>query len=216
MARHGVAATTAVFAMTIVVDIGAARYGNDYSIERLIEEFHPEVLYGFDPMPFVTIPFASEIIANSGEGTYGEYEVEVDGCRVIVQGRAAWVYDGEIGLFRDGLSTHVVEDPRLEQVACFDLAGFLCEVDSRHVHPSQSPAIILKIDAETAEYTLLEHLIATGHDRWLKLAWIEWHCLTCGRGAGGHRQGCRDRGESAARREQIEREISCELAEWRW
>jgi hypothetical protein len=209
MARHGVAARAAVLAMTIVVDIGCARYGNDYSIERLIEEFHPEVLYGFDPIPFVTSPFASEIIANSGEGAYGEYEVEVDGCRVVVQGRAAWIYDGEIGLFRDGLSTHVVEDPTREQVPCFDLAYFIRSIPS-------DQEIILKIDAETAEYPLLEHLIATRTDELLKLAWVEWHCETCGRGAGGHRQGCRDRGESAERRERIEQEISCELAEWRW
>src|SRR5262245_49585252 len=33
----------------IVIDVGCARYGGDYSIERLIEKFDPDALYGFDP-----------------------------------------------------------------------------------------------------------------------------------------------------------------------
>ena len=36
---------------SVVIDVGCARIGAAHSMERLIDEFHPKVLYGFDPMP---------------------------------------------------------------------------------------------------------------------------------------------------------------------
>jgi len=175
----------------IVIDIGCARYGGDYSIERLIEEFNPAVLYGFDPNP---APFRE--VASLGEGLYGEYETEVDACRVVVQGRAAWTYDGQIGYRDEGLNSWLTDYPSAPKVPCFDLARFIAEISI------DDGEIVLKCDAEGSEYELLEHLIATRTDALLKLAWIEWHPKLI---------------ENAVqRRAKIEAEIACELAEWNW
>lgn len=141
----------------IVIDIGCARHGNDYSIERLIEEFHPEILYGFDPHPATTaVP----------PGQCDSYAI--DDTVVFVERLAAWIYDGEIGFRQDGLNSWITELKGAEQVRCFDLAKF---IENR----APDKEIVLKIDAEGSEYDLLRHLILRGADKRLKLAWIEWH-----------------------------------------
>lgn len=171
----------------IVIDVGCARYGNDYSIERLIEEFHPSVIYGFDP--------------NQGPDEYPHPPNPLDaptgptsGTSVVIEKKAAWIYDGEIGFQSDGLNSWVTEMNGAPKVPCFDLARFILEEMPYYEPPHE---IILKIDAEGSEYDLLRHLIAKGADKLLKLAWVEWHEP--------------DRG-----RAQIEAEISCPLEEWRW
>ena len=37
--------------MTIVVDLGCFPHRGEISIEPLVERYHPDVLYGFDPWP---------------------------------------------------------------------------------------------------------------------------------------------------------------------
>ena len=162
----------------IVVDVGCARYGADYSIERLIEEFHPEILYGFDP------------------GYTGELLFEQDGCTVTVSREAAWTYDGRVAFEIAGLSGGVRDSG--VTVRCVDLARFLFELPV-------GEEVALKMDAEGAEYQLLEHLIETGADRRLKLAWVEWHPARV-----------RVNGKPDARRAAIEARIGCEMHEWRW
>jgi FkbM family methyltransferase len=183
--------------MTLVIDIGCARYGNDYSIERLIEEFKPDVVWAFDPHP--STPDAFD----------GEAE---DATTVHLRGEAAWTYDGEIGFFSDGLNSKVDFNGQYAwpKIPCFDLAKF---IRAQHTPDQQ---IILKIDAEGSEYELLEHLIQTKTDDLLELAWVEWHCLRCFRGAGGHRTDCDDYEAGQKRRAWIERNLSCELKEWGW
>ena len=136
----------------IVIDIGCARYGGDYSIERLIEEFHPDVLYGFDPHSSLA-------------------EIEIDGdigdTIVSLKRKAAWTFDGEVGYREDGLNSWVTDDPTAPKVPCFDLARFIEELPETE--------IVLKIDAEGSEYDLLSHLILTGADERLSLVWCEWH-----------------------------------------
>jgi hypothetical protein len=174
--------------MTIVIDVGCARYGNDYSIERLIEEFHPAIIYGFDPnqgrdeYPWTPNP--------PGMGPTGPTHATA----IHIEKKAAWIYDGEIGFQSDGLNSWVTEMNGAPRVPCFDLARFISE-EMPYYEPSHE--IILKIDAEGAEYDLLRHLISRGADKLLKLAWVEWHQP--------------DRG-----RAEIEQEIACELMEWNW
>ena len=174
----------------IVIDVGAARYGGDFSVERLIEEFHPAQLYAIDP------------------NLSSDYEVAADDTQIVWMHAAAWIFDGEIGFIREGL-TSCTTNRTDEMVGCFDLARFIRQLPS-------DEEIVLKIDAEKSEYDLLEHLIATRTDELLQLIWVEWHCIACGRGAGGHRPGCEADPEGERRRSEIERDISCELAEWRW
>lgn len=168
--------------MKIVIDIGCARYGGDYSIERLIEEFHPDVLYGFDPNPATTDKPAGQC-----EG------YDLDGTAVFVERLAAWTHKGEIGYLEDGLNSCISHSG--EPVECFDLADYIRR-------RPDGAEVILKIDAEGSEYDLLEHLIETGADERLSLAWVEWHDLPDG--------------THVSRRVDIERNIRCQVDEWRW
>lgn len=164
----------------IAVDVGCARYGGDYSIERLIEEFSPTMVFGFDPAWDDSM-----------------FEVpENTGTTVVVQKAAAWTYTGEIGFEGSGLGGHIASSPRL--VPCVDLASFIRSLPS-------DEEIVLKIDAEGAEYDLLEHLIALRVDELLTLAWVEWHP-----------PGARVNSRPDKQREAIEEAISCEITEWRW
>ena len=160
------------------IDVGCARYGGDYSIERLAQEFQPDFIYGFDP--------ASDY----------EPRFSLDKTEVRVSKAAAWVHDGETGFKVAGLGGHVdSRSPSL--VECVDLAGVIVDVYEKH-----GPGLVLKVDAEGAEYYLLEHLIAQGADELLELAWVEWHPGTIKDGVG--------------RRMGIEASIGCALTEWRW
>ena len=161
--------------MTVVIDVGCARYGGAYSIERLVEEFDPDVLYGFDP--------------NAGAGEAVGYGAS---RRIVVSKMAAWTYDGSIGYTNRGTGGTVMEDGGVT-VPCVDLAKFI----SRN-HDKRT---ILKIDAEGAEYPLLEHLIDQQIDRLLELAWVEWHPVY-------------DPGRD--REQRIRDTIGCELADWRF
>lgn len=173
--------------MKIVIDIGCARYGGDYSIERLIEEFEPDLLYGFDPNWSADMFDPPDDLKTS----------------IVVSNEIAWTYDGTIGFHTDGLNSWVTELRGAEERPCFDLSDFIIgqykitydRVDGDFERDETE--IILKIDAEGSEYDLLRHLINKGSDKLLSLAWVEWHQP--------------DRG-----REQIEREIRCEITEWRW
>lgn len=179
--------------MTVVIDVGCARYGGDFSIERLIHEFKPVMVYGFDPN--------DEIVASAPEGSERVNEtrwVTPEGVGVALEKKAAWTYDGEIGYRSDTLNSWITDAVDAPKVECFDLARFIVERAGRD--PSQE--IVLKMDAEGAEYDLLDHLIETRADALLKLAWIEWHPKKV---QNGNR-----------RRQQIEEQIACEIVEWRW
>ena len=169
----------------IVIDVGCARYGGDYSIERLIEEFHPHILYGFDPNPVVPV---SEM-----------YEVFDDPVltKVVLERKAAWIYDGEIGYVDTGLGSWITERTEEMRVKCLDLARFILELPKDE--------IALKMDAEGAEYEILEHLIATGANEMLSLVWLEWHPA-----------GAPVNSRPDERRDAIEEGLGCELHQWNW
>lgn len=155
----------------IVVDVGCARYGDDYSIERLVEELHPHTLFGFDP----------------NAPAHADADGDTD---VIVSSAAAWTHDGAIGYGNPGLCGFLTTADDAQQVPCIDLARFIVDLPA-------GETIALKIDAEGAEYELLEHLIATGADRRLTLAWVEWH-------------------DPQGARALIEERLRCDLREWAW
>jgi hypothetical protein len=178
--------------MTIVIDIGCAAHGGDVSIPHLIEDYAPSVIYGFDP----------------AVGFYNEY---TEGDTLIVERpEAAWTRDGTVGFIVAGLGGHV--DPQGTETSCFDLAEFI------HLKWTPKAEIILKMDAEGAEYTVLPWLVKQNADRKLKLAVIEWHCELCGIGGNGrHRDNCKaDKDWWIERRERVESAMRCETAEWGW
>jgi FkbM family methyltransferase len=139
----------------IVIDVGCARWGNDYSIERLIQWYHPDVLIGFDPAKDVAkaMPRA-DVLATAK-------------TQVILRREAAWVYDGEVRFMEDGLNSQVGDAEHWPLVRCVDLARVIEELP-------EGP-VVLKLDAEGAEYDLLEHLIATGAAARLTRLLVEWH-----------------------------------------
>lgn len=138
--------------MKVVIDVGCARYGGDYSIERLIEHFEPDALYGFDP---AWEP--SMFDANAYPQT-----------NVRVSTDVAWTRRGLIHFMQDGLNGQVGDFDFWPLVRCIDLARFIKGFQT-------AEEIILKMDAEGSEYALLDHLIDKGVDERLSLAWIEWH-----------------------------------------
>lgn len=174
----------------IVLDVGSATHGSDSSIPYLIETFKPETLYGFDPAE----PDADYL--------YG-------GATVLLKKAAAWTYDGSIGFVVAGLGGHVAPGSG-NAYRCVDLARFILDV------ASEGEEVVLKIDAEGAEYTLIPHLVAHGADLFLKLALIEWHCADCGIGGNGrHREGCKgDHVAWTKRREIVEGLLRCPTEEW--
>lgn len=172
-------------ALRVVFDVGCAAYGGDESIPYLIEEFTPDVLVGLDP---------SRKVRDGRAYEHG-------GTRVFTYRKAAWLYDGEVAFTEAGTSGKVGEGPL---VPCVDLLRLIRE------HASWE--VFLKMDCEGSEYALLPHLRDHDADLLLKLAWVEPHCLTCGRG-GGHREGCDDM-ESYERYERLEATMRCEMHRW--
>lgn len=141
----------------IVIDVGCGKYGGDYSIERLLTEYTPDILYAFDPNESglrAAVDAASEHTRRRGSQVYFDNV-------------AAWMFDGEVGFREDGLNSWVSDDPTAPKVRCIDLARFIEDL------PEDD--IVLKLDCEGAEYDLLADLILKGADRCLTLALVEWH-----------------------------------------
>jgi Methyltransferase FkbM domain len=138
--------------MKTVIDVGCARYGGDFSIERLIDKFHPDVLYGFDPS-------WDESMFTPWDGIT---------TKVIVSKRAAWTHSGQVRFLDDGLNGQIGDAEHWPFVPCVSLARFIRQL-------STADEVILKMDCEGSEYELLEHLMFKGVDERLSLAWIEWH-----------------------------------------
>jgi FkbM family methyltransferase len=162
--------------VTTVIDVGCARYGGDYSLERLIEMYEPSTVYGFDPA------WAAEMFDPPADLQ----------AMVTVSNEAAWTYDGTVRFMADGLNSQVGNHEHWAEVPCIDLARFIGELPDG--------PIILKLDAEGAEYNLLDDLIARDIDSRLQLVVVEWH----------------ERPAWEARRARIERRLACPLEEWRW
>ena len=156
-------------ARTIVIDVGCADQGHDNSIRKLVDRFHPGMLYGFDP----------------AEAMGQAYMVEETSVFVnpTAWGSAAWITDGYVGYIAEGDRSRVVDETESSAVApCFDLARF--------IEALAEPEIILKLDCEGAEVPLLDHLRLSGADKQLSLILVEYHCQNCGGGGGWHAPDC--------------------------
>ena len=149
--------------MTIVVDLGCFPHRDEISIERLIERYHPDVLYGFDPWPALV-----------------EGETYVGGTRVVLERRAAWIEDGEIEFARvrglRGWDSTVMraKNSRREwtgrsevvRVPCFDFSSWLRGL-------AEPP--VVKVDVEGAEFPILERMHDDGTDALVAELLVEWH-----------------------------------------
>lgn len=138
--------------MTVVIDVGAARYGGDYSMERLIDQFNPTHLYAFDPNPALELPELCE-----------ETIIELHHA-------AAWIRNGTVGFRADGLNSWLTDDGRAPSVPCVDLAYFIHALSEKH-----DDQLVLKLDCEGSEYELLDWIIHQDADELLDLVLVEWH-----------------------------------------
>lgn len=151
----------------IVIDVGCARHGGDYSIERLIDAYHPELLVGFDPAP----------------NFQDAMPEERHGTTVVLYAEAAWTFDGEVMFSGEGLVAHVGGPARQQErgtqrmVPCVDLARVIMDLGEGD--------LVVKFDCEGGEFDLLEHLIATGADKRCERILVEWHPV--GEGERRHR-----------------------------
>jgi hypothetical protein len=141
------------FETDIVVDLGCCGYERngrlEDSIQTLVKRFKPGILFGFDPHPALR-----------------EAVGQVYGTTVITSRRAAWTFDGGVGLTVNGNCTHVDRDEDTSARA-FDFAAWVRSLPDVN--------IVLKMDVEGAEYVLLPHLIDSGlMERFSRLL-IEWH-----------------------------------------
>jgi hypothetical protein len=139
----------------IVIDIGCAtyeRYPDDESISKLVKRFRPKRLIGYDPAA-------------------PRMEYTINKTRVDLRNQAAWTYDGEIGWYPHGWNGLRNRTGTLEgapkKVRCIDIASTIIdELDAR---------IVVKMDAEGAEYTLIPYLHEAGADALIELLLVEWH-----------------------------------------
>ncbi len=175
----------------IIIDVGCAKWGGDESVSKLVEEFNPDVLYGFDP------------------GLNAEdYPEAIGGTRLVLSRSAAWTFDGELEFTVAGLGGQVESGG--DVVQCVDLARFILELSAGD--------IVLKMDAEGAEYELIPHLVANDADLRLTLAVTEFHCDVCRMGIWDndkHREWCEaDATAWAARRDSMLAMLRCGKGEW--
>jgi FkbM family methyltransferase len=147
----------------IVVDLGCFPHRDEISIERLVERYHPDVLYGFDPWPALV-----------------EGESYVGVTRVVLERKAAWIEDGEIEFARvrglRGWDSTVMKAKNSRQewtsrgdvirVPCFDFSSWLRLLPERPV---------VKLDVEGAEFPVLERLHEDGTDALVAELLVEWH-----------------------------------------
>jgi hypothetical protein len=134
---------------SVVIDVGCCRYGGDYSVERLVAEFNPDTLYGYDP--------------NGEASDYTEADTHVQIAKAAV-----WTHTGYCEYVTPGLGGFIRGDTG--DTAMFDIKMLVTEAYERHGGP-----LVLKLDCEGSEYGILERLIETGADRLVEFAWVEWH-----------------------------------------
>lgn len=171
-----------------VIDVGCADWGGDQSVKPLLDEFHPDALFGFDPM------------------LDGHQQYYVGDCLVTLYKRAAALQNGTIEYEKAGLGSHVERGSRY-YVRCADLREVIRNV-------IDGSDLILKMDAEMSEYELLPALMKEGLDERIKLLLIEWHCPWCRNGEWSHSSEC-ERGDQANHaRLAIEKEWRGEMREW--
>lgn len=166
----------------MVIDVGCDPRGGD-SIAHLVRAYKPDAVIGLDPGVL-------------------DRKYRRGKARVQTWGAAAWTFTGALPFRQTGRFGfgRVSEDG--EPVRCVDLAEIVL---------GHEGDVVLKIDAEGAEWTLLPHLIATGASGRLRECWVEWHCPQCEHGD-GHLEGCLV--DYTEARMDLERRMGCVMHEW--
>jgi hypothetical protein len=180
----------------VVIDVGCADHGGDRSIVPLIEHYHPGLLMGFDPQ------LGDDWLPQE---TIGMTEV------IRVQA-AAWVEDAWLEMTGGGLGARMVPiEQGHSDVRAFDIAKII---------PMFAGRIVLKLDAESAEWLIVPHLVEQDLDLRLDRILVEWHCVKCGNGAWSHSPPhphgtvCDGAEETEARALAVEATVRCPIERW--
>lgn len=177
----------------VVIDVGCANHGGDRSVVPLVERFHPRVLVGFDMQ----------------QGDDWWPHETIDGTEVLRVQAAAWVRNEDLSVWGSSLGARVVPLSD-DSDSDFDTRGF----DIANVIEAFAGRVVLKLDAESAEWEIIPHLVERGIDERLALILVEWHCLRCGHGGWSHAAGCEGRDETEERARAIEATVRCPIERW--
>lgn len=168
-----------------VIDVGCATYGGDESIGPLVDEFHPDVLYGFDPQ--------------ARKDSY-----TLDGTMVHIIRAAAALARGPVGFQPTGLGGHVDSDG--PPVPGVNLPEFIDGIDGD---------LVVKLDCEMSEYALLSAMRNRDQDLRIQLLLVEWHCPWCRHGEWSHSEACmKPAGAANTWRTELEQAWRGEMKEW--
>lgn len=188
----------------IVIDAGAAKWGDDESIPALIAEFDPDMLLAFDP----------------GSGIHDARRSIPGGKLIAFRQQAVWTHNGHVNFVEANLGGHVADGG--QPVSCVDLADVIEDLSPDYAD------IIVKLDIEGGEYEILPHLRARDADLKISLLLVEWHCERCGYGIWNkvHPRQYVEDGETKTipcpgdldawleRRNRVESMMRCETREW--
>jgi FkbM family methyltransferase len=149
----------------IALDIGAAEHeghGGD-SINVLLREYPSiSVVLAFDPHPALV------------EGM----ETRRGDVPVLSIWAAAWTHPGFCSFTDEGIASYTSEFDSAAAVPCFDLARLI-----QGLMPGDPDRLLVKMNVEGGEYTLLPHLIETRADSLIEVLWVQWHMPDLGREA---------------------------------
>lgn len=159
----------------IVVDIGCHPQGAEESVEKLCRAYRPSILYGFDPYP--ELQPGIEHFGHPQARTRGRppgkrrWDKNSPLFTVVVRSRiAAWTHNGFVSYNEADISSGVVpEGYSSAAVPCFDLVAWMKTL------PMPDEEVILKIDAEGAEFPLMWALYDNAIDLLLKEVLIDYH-----------------------------------------
>jgi hypothetical protein len=140
--------------MLTVVDCGCATIGSERSIDRLIDEYRPDVLFGCDP--------------NVDTDVY-----HVGDTTVILSPLVAWTSSRTVDFVFDATRSRVVTPAKMgpvtRRIQTFDLGGLLFSF------LASGDEVVLKLDVEGSEYVLLPDLHERDVDSLLSKILVEWH-----------------------------------------
>lgn len=155
----------------IVVDVGCHPHGSEESVYKLVNEYHPEVLFGFDPFPGL-VPGMERYPEEAVMARSARLRRELRFPTTIFRARlAAWLHNGFVPyeaaeMITAGIAPATSTAP---VVPCFDLVAWLKTL------PMPDVSVILKLDCEGAEYPLLRAIVDADLDLLLTRVVVEWH-----------------------------------------
>lgn len=151
--------------MNVVIDIGCCTHEGDDSVSQLIADYQPSLLYGLDPLLDHAVTFK--------RGT----------TLTMLIPCAAWVDDSDVELgvgAGSPLDATVVRDKddrgewaNTQTVRGTDIAKTVLSLKRGWMEPGDR--LVMKMNAEGAEFPLLDHLIATGAIDAVDVLVISWH-----------------------------------------